>query len=73
MLAALPRAPGPIEENPLVIADIPEPPIREAEVRIRVCSCGLCHTDFHTVEGELALPVIPGPEEHARELGAARA
>ena len=59
MLAALLRAPGPIEENPLVIADIPEPPVREAEVRIRVRCCGLCHTDLHTVEGELELPKLP--------------
>lgn len=59
MLAALLRAPGPIEESPLVIADIPEPPVREAEVRIRVRCCGLCHTDLHTVEGELELPKLP--------------
>ncbi|MBI2539854.1 MAG: zinc-dependent alcohol dehydrogenase family protein [Deltaproteobacteria bacterium] len=59
MLAALLRAPAPIEENPLVIADIPEPPVGEAEVRIRVRCCGLCHTDLHTVEGELELPKLP--------------
>jgi propanol-preferring alcohol dehydrogenase len=33
------------------------------EVRVKVNVCGLCHTDLHTVEGDLPLhkrPVIPG-------------
>src|SRR5574341_1470538 len=59
MLAALLRAPRPAEENPLLITDVPEPAARENEVRIRVRSCGLCHTDLHTVEGELELPKLP--------------
>ena len=59
MLAALLRAPGPAEENPLLITDVPEPATRENEVRIRVRCCGLCHTDLHTVEGDLPLPKLP--------------
>lgn len=59
MLAALLRAPRPAEENPLLITDVPDPAARENEVRIRVRSCGLCHTDLHTVEGELELPKLP--------------
>ncbi len=59
MLAALLHAPKPVEQNPLVIADIPEPLLREDEVCIRVRCCGLCHTDLHTVEGDLPLPKLP--------------
>jgi propanol-preferring alcohol dehydrogenase len=29
------------------------------EVRLRVRACGVCHTDLHTVEGELRLPRLP--------------
>jgi len=35
------------------------------EVRIRVTACGVCRTDLHVVDGELAaaaLPIIPGHE-----------
>lgn len=35
------------------------------EVRIRVSACGVCRTDLHVVDGELAnprLPIIPGHE-----------
>ena len=33
------------------------------QLRLRVHSCGVCHTDLHVVEGELPhpeLPVVPG-------------
>jgi propanol-preferring alcohol dehydrogenase len=33
------------------------------EVRVKVQVCGLCHTDLHTVEGDLTphkRPVVPG-------------
>ena len=33
------------------------------EIRVRIHCCGVCHTDLHTVEGDLSLPrlpVIPG-------------
>ena len=52
-----------IEENPLEYVDIPIPEPGEGEVLVRVKICGVCHTDLHTVEGELSeakLPVIPG-------------
>jgi propanol-preferring alcohol dehydrogenase len=29
------------------------------QIRIRVRVCGVCHTDLHTVEGELELPKLP--------------
>jgi propanol-preferring alcohol dehydrogenase len=53
----------PVEENPLREADLPIPTPGPGEVRVKVRACGLCHTDLHTVEGDLALhktPVVPG-------------
>lgn len=54
---------APIGRNPLELVDIlpPEPGPEDILLRIRVC--GVCHTDLHTVEGELPevrLPIIPG-------------
>ncbi len=59
MLAALLHAPNPVEQNPLVITDIPKPSPREHEIRLQVHCCGICHTDLHTVEGDLPLPKLP--------------
>lgn len=59
MLAALLRAAKVVEENPLAIAEIPRPLARKREVRLRVHCCGVCHTDLHTVEGDLPLPKLP--------------
>ena len=53
----------PVEQSPLVLRDVATPLPNPGEVRIRVHVCGLCHTDLHTVEGDLAphkRPVIPG-------------
>ena len=51
------------EDQPLILdrVDIPEP--GPAQVRLRVQTCGVCHTDLHTVEGDIRpprLPVTPG-------------
>ena len=54
---------APIEQNPLELADLPVPDPGPEEILIRVNVCGVCHTDLHTVEGELPdarLPIIPG-------------
>ena len=53
------KAPGPIESKPLVPADLPESLPAAGQVRVKVSVCGLCHTDLHTVEGELELPRLP--------------
>ena len=53
----------PISESPLKLTEVPTPEPRLGEIRIRIRVCGVCHTDLHTVEGELPeaqLPVIPG-------------
>jgi alcohol dehydrogenase, propanol-preferring len=57
------RSPAPIASNPLVFADVPTPQPGNGEVLVRVSYCGVCRTDLHVIEGELAprkSPVIPG-------------
>ena len=54
---------APIEQNPLALADLPIRRPEPHEILVRVKVCGVCHTDLHTVEGELPnvrLPIIPG-------------
>jgi len=42
-----------IHENPLELVELPVPQPGPDELLIRVDVCGVCHTDLHTVEGEL--------------------
>ena len=49
----------PVEESPLCPADVPVPDPVDGQILIRVQACGVCHTDLHTVEGDLALPRLP--------------
>ena len=54
-----------IEERPLKLVDIPEPRARDDEVLLKILVCGICRTDIHITEGDLALkksPVILGHE-----------
>jgi propanol-preferring alcohol dehydrogenase len=54
---------APIERSPLREADLPIPQPGTGQVRVKVSACGLCHTDLHTVEGDLPphkRPVVPG-------------
>ncbi|HHS97915.1 MAG TPA: zinc-binding alcohol dehydrogenase family protein [Chloroflexi bacterium] len=59
MKAMVLHAPRPIEERPLELTDLPLPEPGPGEVRLRVQACGICHTDLHTVEGDLRLPKLP--------------
>ena len=59
MRAMLLEQPKPAEANPLGHADLPEPTPSAGEIRVRVRACGVCHTDLHTVEGDLSLPKLP--------------
>jgi propanol-preferring alcohol dehydrogenase len=52
MLLRAPRA-------PLVRADLPAPEPGAGELRIRVAACGVCRTDLHVADGELADPKLP--------------
>jgi propanol-preferring alcohol dehydrogenase len=63
MKAMLLHEPKPAEDGPLSLEDVPVPEPGPEEVLIRVSVCGVCHTDLHTVEGDLDLkkrPIIPG-------------
>jgi propanol-preferring alcohol dehydrogenase len=62
MKAQLLRHPRPAEQSPLEMTDLPVPTPDDDEILLRVRTCGLCHTDLHTVEGEISgtLPVVPG-------------
>jgi propanol-preferring alcohol dehydrogenase len=63
MKAMVLGAPQRAEDSPLVLSEVPDPWPEAGQVRLRVRACGVCHTDLHTVEGELQapkLPLIPG-------------
>lgn len=59
MQAMVLRAPRTLEEHPLSWEDVPVPEPGGSEILLRVRACGVCHTDLHTVEGELVLPRLP--------------
>ena len=44
---------------PLVPAEVPDPVPGAGQVLIRVQACGVCRTDLHVVDGELARPKLP--------------
>ena len=55
--------PAPVETRPLILEDVAIPVPAADELLVRVHACGICRTDLHVVEGELAQrkrPVIPG-------------
>ncbi|OXR43108.1 putative alcohol dehydrogenase AdhA [Nocardia cerradoensis] len=57
--------PGPIDESPPVRTRIPIPEPAAGEVLVRVLACGVCRTDLHVAEGDLAVHrqrVVPGHE-----------
>jgi propanol-preferring alcohol dehydrogenase len=65
MKAMILKEPRPIEDNPVELVDIPMPEPGDYQIRVEIRVCGVCHTDLHTVEGELPLPktpIIPGHE-----------
>ena len=39
--------------------ELPTPTPAANQVRVKVRCCGLCHTDLHTIEGDLPLPKSP--------------
>ncbi len=59
MLAQRLKTPKPIEQRPLVLEEIPIPEPAVRQVRIRIHACGVCRTDLHLVEGEIATPKLP--------------
>jgi propanol-preferring alcohol dehydrogenase len=65
MRAWVVRQPGPIDTGPLVLIDRDPPEPGPGEIRIQVTVCGVCRTDLHLAEGDLAPhapDVVPGHE-----------
>ena len=65
MRAWVVEAPGPIDDHPLALVDRPVPAPGPGEIRVRVLTCGVCRTDLHLAEGDLAprrANVTPGHE-----------
>ena len=57
--------PGPVDGGPLVAVERPVPEPGPGQVRVRVRVCGVCRTDLHLAEGDLAprrAGVVPGHE-----------
>jgi propanol-preferring alcohol dehydrogenase len=51
--------------TPLVLRERPLPAAEAGELLIAVAACGVCRTDLHVVDGDLAhprLPIVPGHE-----------
>jgi len=54
-----------LDESPLALVEVPVPIPEHGEVLVRVRACGVCRTDLHLAEGELAprhSRVVPGHE-----------
>ncbi|HTO09028.1 MAG TPA: zinc-dependent alcohol dehydrogenase family protein [Myxococcota bacterium] len=63
MRAWVVEQPGPIETSPLARRDLPEPEPGPGEIVVEVDVCGVCRTDLHVAEGELARKrpaIVPG-------------
>ncbi len=57
--------PGPIDSGPLVRKERALPSPGPGQIRVRVTACGVCRTDLHLAEGDLAPKhpfVVPGHE-----------
>jgi propanol-preferring alcohol dehydrogenase len=57
--------PGPVDGHPLRLVERPVPQPGAGQVRVRVSVCGVCRTDLHLAEGDLAPrhpQVVPGHE-----------
>ncbi|MEO8339488.1 MAG: zinc-dependent alcohol dehydrogenase family protein [Nitrospirota bacterium] len=55
--------PADVGTAPLQLCELPIPQPGPGEVLVRLTVCGICRTDLHVIEGELAdptLPLIPG-------------
>src|SRR5881409_3107210 len=60
-------------KTPLREAELPDPEPGPGQVLLEVRACGVCRTDLHIVDGELAepkLPLVPGHQIVALVEGA---
>lgn len=64
---------SPVTTRPLVLETTPDPVPGPGEVLLSVSCCGVCRTDLHVVESDLAprrLPVVPGHQVVGRVASA---
>ncbi len=57
--------PAPIETEPLRLIEKPQPVPAAGEIAVRISTCGVCRTDLHLAEGDLApkhAGIVPGHE-----------
>ncbi len=59
MKAQVLKQPNNVDTSPLNFEQVDTPTPGANQIRIAINVCGLCHTDLHTVEGEIALPKLP--------------
>lgn len=45
--------------RPLILKDVPCPTPKPFEILIKIKACGVCRTDLHIIDGELAHPKLP--------------
>lgn len=69
MKAVLLRRPGPIEQDPLSVEEVPIPVIGRRQVLVKVGACGVCRSNLHMIEGDWVAmgvpaksPIVPGHE-----------
>lgn len=51
--------PKTIENAPLDVTELPRPEPGPGQLLVKVSACGMCHTDLHTVEGDITPPTLP--------------
>ncbi len=74
MKAAVLTTPGRVADRPLRISEVPKAEAGAGQVLLRVLACGVCRTDLHIVEGELAPRrerLIPGHQIVGEVVGGA--
>ncbi len=65
MRAMVVHTPAAIDSNPLMLTEMAPPEPAPGEILVRVTACGVCRTDLHVCEGDLApkhARMIPGHE-----------
>ena len=49
----------PLKEDPLEMAELPDPSPHSKQVLINISACGVCHTELDEIEGRLVPPRFP--------------
>ena len=58
--------------QPLEIEDLSIDGPRDSEVLVRVAAVGVCHSDYHLMDGSLNGPAYPAPAVLGHEAAAVR-